>query len=74
MVTHGRAEVDQSYLIGQCVAIGGCCLHKKISKIGDNVAIRAGVVVLSSILSNSVIAGIPARIVKNSVDSICFVN
>lgn len=41
--------------------------------IGDNVVIGAGAVVLTDVPSNSVVAGVPARIIKTGIDPKDFV-
>jgi acetyltransferase-like isoleucine patch superfamily enzyme len=51
--------------IGNNVFIGNHCIILPGVKIGDNVVIGAGSVVTKSIPSNSVCAGVPAKVLKS---------
>jgi maltose O-acetyltransferase len=57
--------------IGNDVWIGGSCTILPGVTIGDNVVVGAGAVVTKDVPSNSVVVGVPARVVKtieNDVD------
>lgn len=50
--------------IGSDVWIGGNCVILSGVRIGDNVIVAAGAVVTKDVPSNCVVAGVPARVVK----------
>ena len=51
--------------IGDDVWIGGNCVILPGVTIGNNVIVAAGAVVTKDVPGNCVVAGVPARIVKN---------
>lgn len=51
--------------IGDNVWIGGGCVILPGVTIGDNSVIAAGAVVTKNVPENSVVAGVPARVIKN---------
>ena len=60
-----NADVFGRIVIGDNVFIGNKCIIMPNVTIGDNVVIGAGSVVTKSFPSNVIIAGIPARIIKD---------
>lgn len=67
--THGyeahNAPIPAPLHIGKNVFIGAkCIITPGVSSIGDNVTIGAGSVVTRDLLSNSVYAGVPAKLIK----------
>lgn len=65
-----ESPVNQQPILGDNVVIGSGAKLLGLIQIGDNVVIGANSVVLRSFPSNTVLAGVPAKIVKNTV-SIC---
>lgn len=59
-----RKTIEKSIIIGNNVWIGTNVYIREGIKIGDNVIIGANSVVTRDIPSNSVAAGVPARIIK----------
>jgi len=68
-VTIGFNHRLQAPVIGDNVEI--CCGAKIIGgvRIGNNVLIGANAVVVSDIPDNSIVAGVPARVIKNRAES-----
>ena len=62
----GHALIGAYTTIGNnvFVGIGAILISDKVKSIGDNAIIGAGAVVSSSVESNLVVAGIPARIIR----------
>lgn len=59
-----RMAKAKAIKIGDDVWIGGNCTILPGVKIGNNVVVAAGAVVTKNIPSNSVVAGVPAKVVK----------
>lgn len=57
--------------IGNNVWIGGRVIILKGVEIGDNVVIGAGSVVTRDVPDYAIVAGNPAKVIKNRVDQIC---
>ncbi len=55
-------------IIGNHVWIGENALILKGVKIGDNSIVGAGSVVTKDVPNNSIVAGNPARIIKNNIN------
>lgn len=88
VVIHKRAEIGNNVTIGQCVTIGGRSKKKEVPKLGDNVVVSAGSMILGDVIignnvviganstvlkdvpDNCVVAGSPARIVKENITSV----
>lgn len=64
----GRSKKYEVPIIGDNVYIGGGSKILGNIKIGDNVVIGANAVVIKDVLSNTIVAGIPARIIKENID------
>ena len=64
----GRSKIYGVPRIGNNVYIGGGSKILGDIEIGDNVVIGANSVVIKSIESNSVAAGIPARVIKENIN------
>ena len=63
-----KIDVIAPIVVGNNVFIGSGCVILPNVIIGDNVVIGAGSVVTKSIPSNTVYAGVPARIIQNVDD------
>lgn len=63
-------EIDESHkspIIGENVFIGcHACILGNV-RIGNNVKIGAGAVVISDVLDNCTVVGVPAKIIKRNV-------
>lgn len=59
-------EITAPIRLGNCVYVGNNVIFLPGVTIGDNVIIGAGAVVSKSIPSNSVVAGVPARVIKSA--------
>ncbi|MBR3808843.1 MAG: acyltransferase [Clostridia bacterium] len=57
----GSVEIGENV----CIGAGACIFGDKNIKIGDNAVIGANAVVKKDVPANTVVAGIPARIIKN---------
>ena len=66
----GRSKQYNVPKIGDNVYIGAGAKVLGPVVIGSNVVIGAGSVVLSNIPSNSVVAGVPAKIIKTNINTI----
>ena len=66
----GNALIGAYAQIGNQVFIGlsAVLISDKVKSIGDNTVIGAGAVVSSSVESNVVVAGVPARVIKKVVN------
>lgn len=63
----GRSKQVEVPIIGDNVYIGGGAKVLGSLKIGNNVVIGANAVVITNVPSNSVVAGIPAKIIKENI-------
>ena len=61
-------EITKPISIGNNVYIGNCAMLLPGVKVGNNVIIGAGAIVTKNIPDNSVVAGVPARILKTADD------
>ena len=59
-----RLAISRPITIGNDVWIGGNCTVLGGVTIGDNVVVAAGAVVTKDVPSNCVVAGVPARVIK----------
>lgn len=59
-----RLAISEAIVIGDDVWIGGNCTIVDGVTIGSNVVVAAGAVVTKDVPDNCVVAGVPARIVK----------
>jgi len=64
----GRSNLKKLPVIGNNVYIGTGSRILGDVVIGDNVIIGANAVVINSIPSNSIVAGVPARIIRKNID------
>lgn len=64
----GRSKIYEVPEIGNNVYIGGGSKILGDVKIGDNVVVGANSVVIKSVKSNCVVAGIPAKIIKENIN------
>lgn len=64
----GRSKYYEVPKIGNNVYIGAGAKILGPVIIGDNSVIGAGAVVLENVPANSVVAGIPAKIIKTNID------
>lgn len=64
----GRSKHKSVPVIGNNVHISSGAKILGPITIGDNVIIGAGAVVISDVPSNSVVAGVPAKIIKSNID------
>ena len=60
-----ESPINQQPTVGDNVVIGSGAKLLGAIQIGDNVVIGANSVVLKSVPENVVVAGVPAKIVKN---------
>ncbi|MEA4967963.1 MAG: acyltransferase [Bacteroidaceae bacterium] len=60
-----NADLFGTIRVGNNVFFGNRCIIMPNVEIGDNVIIGAGSVVTKSILPNSVVVGVPARVIKS---------
>lgn len=67
VVIHARAVIGQNCMIGQGVTIGGKSGWYEVPIIGNNVIIGANAVVVKDVPDNCIVAGIPARIIKDNM-------
>ena len=63
-----RLAISKPITIGNDVWIGGNCTILGGVVIGDNVVVAAGAVVTKDVPSNCVVAGIPAKVIKQLED------
>ena len=71
LTAQGRRErlaISKPITIGNDVWIGGNCTILGGVVIGDNVVVAAGAVVTKDVPSNCVVAGIPAKVIKQLED------
>ena len=61
---YGTTEADRDVRIGKNVWIGAQCMILKGVQIGDNAVVGAGSVVVHDVPANTLVAGNPARVVK----------
>ncbi|WP_429745678.1 serine O-acetyltransferase [Vibrio clamense] len=66
----GRSQTGGLPIIGNDVYIGAGAIILGNIKIGDNSVIGAGSVVISDIPENSVVAGVPAKVIKMDIENI----
>lgn len=59
-----RAVILGGVTVGNCCSIGSSATILPKVKIGDNVLIGAGAVILSDVPKNSIVVGVPGRIIK----------
>lgn len=59
-------EITKPIIIGSNVYVGNNVIFLPGVKVGDNVIIGAGSVVTKNVPNNSVIAGVPARVIKTT--------
>lgn len=64
----GRSKHYEVPVIGDNVYIGAGAKILGPITIGDNSVIGAGAVVLKSVPANSIVAGVPARVIKTGID------
>lgn len=64
----GKSKIYKVPVIGNNVYIGAGARILGNVKIGDNVIIGANSVVIKDIKSNSIVAGIPAKIIKTNIN------
>ncbi|WP_404363745.1 serine O-acetyltransferase [Marinobacter sp.] len=64
----GRSRIYEVPVIGDDVYIGGGAKILGNVKIGSNVVIGANAVVIKDIPNNSVVAGVPGRIIHQNID------
>ncbi len=64
----GRSKIYNVPEIGNNVYIGGGSKILGDVKIGDNVVVGANSVVIKSVKKNCVVAGIPAKIIKENIN------
>lgn len=67
VIIGGKSKVRNVPVIGNNVFIAGGAKILGDVKIGDNVIIGANAVVISDIPSNTIAAGIPAKIIKKEI-------
>lgn len=67
-ILDGRHEKTKPIVIGNHVWIGTRAIIMKGVTIGDNVIIAAGAIVTKDVPSNSIVAGIPASIIRKNVN------
>lgn len=63
----GRSRIYDVPVIGDNVFIGGGAKILGDVKIGNNVVIGANAVVISDVPDNSIVAGIPAKVIKKNI-------
>ena len=63
----GRSKQYDVPIIGNNVYIGGGAKILGDIKVGDNVVIGANAIVIHDVPSNSVVAGIPAKVIKSNI-------
>lgn len=68
MTIGGRSKHYEVPMIGDNVYIGTGVKILGPVTVGNNVVIGAGAVVLNNVPSNSVVVGVPARVVKSGID------
>ena len=64
----GRSKIKEVSVIGDNVLIGAGAKILGDVMIGNNVVIGANAVVVKSVPDNCVVAGVPARIIKNGIE------
>ena len=64
----GRSNLKQLPTLGDNVFVGTGARILGNVIIGDNVIVGANAVVINDVPSNSIVAGVPARIIKQNVD------
>jgi serine O-acetyltransferase len=69
----GRSKIYNVPVLGDNVYVGGGAKVLGDIRIGSNVVIGANSVVLKSVPDNCVVAGIPAKIIRENVDPKDFV-
>lgn len=65
----GRSKQKKAPRIGNGVYIGAGARVLGDIEIGDDVVIGANAVVINSVPSNSIVAGVPARIIRRDINS-----
>lgn len=67
MIDHSNPSVENPIIIGNNVWIGTRVIIMPGVNIGENSIIGAGAVVTKSFPPNSIIAGVPAKLIKNRI-------
>lgn len=67
MIENGIHEKEKEVIIGNHVWIGTRAIIMKGVHIGDGAIVAAGAVVTKDVPANSIVAGVPARVIKENV-------